>query len=72
MGMQNEEAMGNVHGIGPRSTEKTASSCISISSSCISIIFKIPIIDMSKLQNYPCCYKKRFSMKGVRCISEQR
>jgi len=20
---------------------------------------------MSKLQNYPCCYKRRFSMKGV-------
>jgi len=53
-------------------TKETASSCTSISSSCTSIIFKIPIIDMSKLQNYPCCYKRRFFMKGVRCISEQR
>jgi len=26
---------------------------------------------MSKLQNYPYCYKRRFSMEGVRCISEQ-
>jgi len=49
---------------------RTASSCTSISSSCTSIIFKISIIDMSKLQNYSCCYKRRFSIKGVRCISE--
>jgi len=49
---------------------RTASSCTSISSSCTSIIFKIPIIDMSKLQNYPCCYKRRFSMERVRFISE--
>jgi len=51
---------------------QTASSCTSISSSCTSIIFKIPIIDMSKLQNYPCCCKRRFSMEGVRYIYEQR
>jgi len=38
----------------------TASSCTSISSSCTSINFKIPAIDMSKLQNYPCCYKLKF------------
>jgi len=34
--------------------------------------FQNSIIDMSKLQNYLYCYKRRFSMKGVRCISEQR
>jgi len=27
---------------------------------------------MSKLQNYPCYCKRRFSMEGVWCISEQR
>jgi len=27
---------------------------------------------MSKLQNYPCCCKRRFFMEGVRCISKQR
>jgi len=51
---------------------ETASSCTSISSSCTSIIFKIPAIDMSKLQNYPCCYKLRFWMEEVQCSSEWR
>jgi len=35
---------------GEKDNKKTASSCTSISSSCTSIIFKIPIIDMRKLQ----------------------
>jgi len=41
------------------------SSCTFILFFCISLILKVLTIDIIKLQNYPYCYKRRFSREKV-------